>query len=64
MPQNAAGPRTDPPESVPSASGQRPAATAAALPVLLLSLDDEAGPEVLAEAEKVEGVKMVKALSF
>ncbi|AWW74065.1 phosphoglycerate dehydrogenase [Erythrobacter sp. KY5] len=32
--------------------------------VLLLSLDDEPGAEVLAEAEKVEGVKMVKALSF
>ena len=32
--------------------------------VLLLSLDDEPSADVLAEAEKVEGVKMVKALSF
>jgi D-3-phosphoglycerate dehydrogenase len=32
--------------------------------VLLLSLDGEIGEGVLAEAEKVEGVKTVKALSF
>ena len=29
MPQNAAGPRTDPPVSVPNAAGTCPAATAA-----------------------------------
>ena len=32
--------------------------------VLLLSLDEAIGPEVLAEAEKVDGVKTVTALSF
>ncbi|GAB4471076.1 MAG: phosphoglycerate dehydrogenase [Erythrobacter tepidarius] len=32
--------------------------------VLLLSLDDPLTPQVVAEAEKVEGVKMVKALTF
>ena len=32
--------------------------------VLLLSLDEALTPEVIAEAEKVEGVKLVKALSF
>jgi len=32
--------------------------------VLLLSLDDALSAEVVAEAEKLEGVKMVKALSF
>jgi D-3-phosphoglycerate dehydrogenase len=32
--------------------------------VLLLSLDSAIAPEVLAEAEKLEGVKTVKALSF
>ncbi len=32
--------------------------------VLLLSLDDAPGAAVLAEAEQVEGVKLVKALSF
>jgi D-3-phosphoglycerate dehydrogenase len=32
--------------------------------VLLLSLDEALTPEVVAEAEKVEGVKTVKALSF
>src|SRR5215510_5601714 len=35
MPQNAAGIRIDPPASVPTASGQIPANTAAALPPLL-----------------------------
>ncbi len=33
-PQNAAGPRTDPPQSVPMASGAKPAAVAAAPPPL------------------------------
>ena len=33
-PQNAAGPRTDPPVSVPRLTGPNPAATAAALPLL------------------------------
>jgi len=32
--------------------------------VLLLSLDEEASTDIVAEAETVEGVKMVKALSF
>jgi len=32
--------------------------------VLLLSLDEALTPEVIAEAEKVEGVKLVKALAF
>jgi D-3-phosphoglycerate dehydrogenase len=32
--------------------------------VLLLSLDDPLSPEVVAEAERLEGVKLVKALSF
>jgi D-3-phosphoglycerate dehydrogenase len=32
--------------------------------VLLLSLDEEVGPDVIAEAAGVEGVKTVKALSF
>lgn len=32
--------------------------------VLLLSLDEAPGAEVIAEAEKVEGVKMVKSLVF
>ena len=32
--------------------------------VLLLSLDEAPSAEVIAEAEKVEGVKMVKALAF
>ena len=32
--------------------------------VLLLSLDEAIGPDVLAEAEKVDGVKTVTALSF
>jgi D-3-phosphoglycerate dehydrogenase len=32
--------------------------------VLLLSLDEALTPAVVAEAEKVEGVKLVKALAF
>ena len=32
--------------------------------VLLLSLDDEAPADVIDQADKVEGVKLVKALSF
>ena len=32
--------------------------------VLLLSLDEALTPEVVAEAERIDGVKTVKALSF
>ncbi len=32
--------------------------------MLLLSLDEALTPEVVAEAEQVQGVKLVKALAF